>query len=759
MRSERHLNYNWKYTKKTDDSGVSEIKSVDIPHANIILPLSNFNEKSYQFESVYRKCFIIKKKEDKRYFIKFEGVLHQSKVYINDHFVGQHKNGYTSFEFEITNYVQDLENTMIVEVDSRSNLNQPPFGGSIDYLTYGGIYREVKLIETPKDYIMDVSINAYDLLHSPKVNFEITSSGGEIYTILINDHDKCIFTKDYKVNEEIEVEIDVELWDIDDPKMYDIEIKLDNNDNYKIRTGFRETEFRKDGFYLNGRNIKLIGLNRHQMYPYVGYAMPKSAQVKDAEILKNMANAVRTSHYPQSRHFLNACDELGLLVFTEAPGWQFIGDEDWQDLYKDSVFDMIYDNKHHPSIILWGVRVNESPDNSGLYSLTNSLAKKLDSRQTGGVRCFSYSEILEDVYTYNDFFHNGENSYLKNIDEVVKEEVPYLITEFMGHIFPTKTIDSQEKQLEHALRYAKIINEINSNDRISGGFGWNFSDYFTHSEFGSGDHICHHGVLDVFRLGKPAAKIYESQFSKEIYLELLHTINYGDFSNNYIEKFAFATNCDYIDVFQNERSIGRFFPDKENYKFLTNPLIFVDDFYGDSYEKLGYSESEIIEFKNLANVVASRGGIDKITNDDNFDREKLSLAWKMYGKHVANWGSEIFTYTIIGYKGNEKTKKVYGPYQSYSYHIKADNDILYHGDTYDVTRISILAIDDLSNKRNYSFDSFKLSVEGDIDIIGDKYISLIGGQRAFWIRSTGKGEGILTIENDVVSKKILIKVL
>ena len=125
----------------------------------------------------------------------------------------------------------------------------------------------------------------------------------------------------------------VKLWDIENPKLYEIKVKLLKGseviDEYKDNFGFREAEFRSDGFYLNGRRVKLVGLNRHQAYPYVGYAMPQRVQEKDAEILKYELglNIVRTSHYPQSVHFLRKCDEIGLLVFEEIPGWQPIGDE------------------------------------------------------------------------------------------------------------------------------------------------------------------------------------------------------------------------------------------------------------------------------------------------------------------------------------------------------------------------------------------------------------------------------------------------
>ena len=92
-------------------------------------------------------------------------------------------------------------------------------------------------------------------------------------------------------------------------------------DRYEVRFGFREARFTPEGFFLNGRRVKLRGLNRHQTYPYVGGAMPARVQRKDALILKHeiKCNLVRTSHYPQSRHFLDACDKIGLLVFEEIP--------------------------------------------------------------------------------------------------------------------------------------------------------------------------------------------------------------------------------------------------------------------------------------------------------------------------------------------------------------------------------------------------------------------------------------------------------
>ena len=115
------------------------------------------------------------------------------------------------------------------------------------------------------------------------------------------------------------------------------------DDSFTTTIGFRDSEFRSDGYYLNGKKVRIIGLNRHQSYPYVGYAMPSSMQRYDADILKKElgVNAVRTSHYPQSRHFIDRCDEIGLLVFTEIPGWQHIGDESWKEQVVKNVEEVV----------------------------------------------------------------------------------------------------------------------------------------------------------------------------------------------------------------------------------------------------------------------------------------------------------------------------------------------------------------------------------------------------------------------------------
>lgn len=760
MRKEFALNFGWYFSKKNQNGMKYDKKNmelVDIPHNNFKSTFNNFSEKIYQFESVYIKELEINKKEDKRYILKFDGVLHLARIYINGVFVGEHIGGYVSFNFEVTKYLKKGINEILVEVDSREDINTPPFGKTIDYLTFGGIYREVTLLEVSNNYIKNLEINSSNLLDNPLIEvFTETDDKVEVLIEVIKNKE-VVHSEKGLTNTNIKLSFKPDLWDLENPNLYHIKA-ITKDDCYEIRTGFKDVRFEVDGFYLNDEKIKIIGLNRHQIYPYVGYAMPKSAQVNDAVMLKKIGNAVRTSHYPQSKHFLDACDELGLLVFTEAPGWQSIGDEVWQERYAKQVELMVKQYKHHASIILWGVRINESGDNNKLYSKTNEIVRRLDNRPTSGVRDFSFSEFLEDVYSYNDFFHNGTNNYTKDVDEVIPKNYPYMVTEFNGHMFPTKSFDNSMRKVEHALRYAHILNAHLGNPRILASFGWHFIDYYTHKEFSSGDNICYHGVYDMFRIAKPAAKVYESQYSKEIYLEPLHNNSIGDFNGGYIEALYIASNAEYIKVYKNDKYLDTFYPRKDLFPNLTHPLYVLDDLYGDAYEKRGYSKEDSKEYKELAHMAARRGGLEKLTKEDKIDYDKLKIGWELYGSEIANWGSDRYKYKFVGYLNGENITKEIGPFDSYQIKINIDSDELVIEETYDVTKISLEAIDNLGNILEYASDSFIIETNENLEIIGEKHISLIGGKRAFWIKSKSVGEGIIKIKNDHFDETLKVKI-
>ena len=361
MRKLLNFNKNW----------IFENSQVCLPHNAIELPFNYFDEKTYQREFIYEKIIIPNSTWDnKEVSVVFEAAMANTQVFLNNNKIISHTDGYSPFTARLTDELQKGENILKVKIDGSENPSIPPFGGRIDYLTYAGIYRDVHLRITSLILIQNIKIetpNILDEKKSLKVNVnlfnpkKLTLSGFLIAKLKDTDG-KILSTSKFKITrEEICFEIDklenIKLWDIDNPVLYTLDIWVETPygiDNLSERFGFRSAEFTKDGFFLNGNPLKIRGLNRHQSFPYIGYALGQSAQYKDAEILKYdlRINLVRTSHYPQSKHFLNRCDEIGLLVFEEIAGWQHIGDKEWQNKSIENVQNMIERDWNHPSICL-----------------------------------------------------------------------------------------------------------------------------------------------------------------------------------------------------------------------------------------------------------------------------------------------------------------------------------------------------------------------------------------------------------------------
>ena len=373
------MNRNWLFGGRAvpgcsaPDFDDAKFQRVTIPHSNKIFPWHSFDEKDFQFVSIYRRHFKLAPQPGRRVFVDFAGVMTAATVTINGHKLGEYRGGYTPFSFELTPHLKpDAPNVLAVEVDSTERPDIPPFGENIDYLTFGGVYREVALRTVPPVFIENLFAKPVDSLGDGRrveVKCLLNGQATPAHTLKVELRDGA------RVLASVEGPVSgqplalsnfgaIDLWDLDHPKLYTVTARLYQAgapiDEYSTRIGFREARFTPQGFMLNGKHIKLRGLNRHQTFPYVGGAMPARVQRRDALILKRelKINLVRTSHYPQSTHFLDACDEAGLLVFEEIPGWQHIGDKAWQDLAVRNVDQMIRRDWNHPSIILWGVLIN-----------------------------------------------------------------------------------------------------------------------------------------------------------------------------------------------------------------------------------------------------------------------------------------------------------------------------------------------------------------------------------------------------------------
>ncbi|MGC1089011.1 MAG: glycoside hydrolase family 2 TIM barrel-domain containing protein, partial [Candidatus Acidiferrum sp.] len=423
------INRNWRFNKAFvegahgRDFDDTAFERVVIPHTNARLSWHSFDDKEYEFVSIYRRRFRLPAEaRGNRVFVDFEGAMTASTVWINGVKLGEYKGGYTPFSFDLTPHLDfGGENVLAVDLDSTERADIPPFGYQIDYLTFGGIYREVWLRAVPNTFIENICAKPKDALsehpglevdcylqHSEAsretYTLEVELRDGEHVVAKASQHVPASEAATEAVAHTVQFEklSGIKLWDLENPNLYSVAVSLRKGsevvDSESRRIGFREAQFTDHGFELNGKVIKLRGLDRHQTFPFAGQAMPGRAQRSDARILRKKlkCNIVRTSHYPQSRHFLDACDEMGLLVLEEIPGWQHIGDEAWKLISIDNVSRMIHRDWNHPSIILWGVRINESKDDHDFYTRTNALAHKLDpTRQTCGIRYFQSSEFLE----------------------------------------------------------------------------------------------------------------------------------------------------------------------------------------------------------------------------------------------------------------------------------------------------------------------------------------------------------------------------
>lgn len=698
------INRNWRYSPRAvagfeasdfDDHG---FERVVVPHTNRLLPWHGFDEHESQFVSSYRRRFKLPASaKGRRVFVDFEGVMTAATVWINGRRLGEYRGGYTPFSFELTQHVAWTgDNVLAVSVDSTERADIPPFGNIVDYLTFGGIYREVALRIVPASSIDNVFAQPREVMSERPgldVHCDLLAADADLTleATLLDGERALASTRAAASGARSTLKLDglagITRWDLKRPKLYRVQVRLWRGqqllDEVERRIGFREARFTAEGFRLNGEVLKLRGLNRHQTYPFMGAAVAARGQRQDALTLKRQlkANIVRTSHYPQSRHFLDACDEIGLLVLEEIPGWQHIGDAGWKDLSVDNVERMIRRDWNHPSIILWGVRINESKDDHDFYARTNALAHRLDpSRATCGIRYFQGSEFLEDVFTMNDF----------EFPLMAPSRAAYINTEFVGHTFPTKSTDNAARLTEHMLRHARIHDQLASNPQFAGGLGWCAFDYNTHGNFGAGDHICYHGVSDIFREPKPAAGFYRSQCEPddEVVLEpAFHWCTADDFQ--WLKKVMFCSNCEALRIFVGEQLVTELQPDRAQFPHLPHPPFTID-----LYSAVNDTDREL----RVEGLIGGRVVIQRRWSGKSVDRR---------------------------------------------FELRADSTGLV-ADGADLTRVVFRVTDEFGELKPYATGAIAFTLTGPATLIGDNPFALVGGLGAVWVRA-GERTGVVTL--------------
>lgn len=316
---------------------------------------------------IYRHQFVLPETwSEKQVNIVFEGVMTDTEVKINGQTAGEiHQGGFYCFKYDITDLLKFGKDNLLEVTVHKSSSNESVENAErkSDFWVYGGIYRPVWLEALPKEHIDRVAIDARcdgsfqigvflsgHIQHS-QVTAQVKTLDGELFGNAIAAHiDKTGITHLSGIFD------NPKLWSSEFPERYQVEVSLIRNGK-SIHTvtekfGFRTAELRpRDGFYINGTKIKFKGVNRHTHWPTTGRATNYSISLMDALLIKEMnMNAVRMSHYPPDRHFLDICDSLGLYVIDELTGWQSMYDT---KVGKKLVRELVVRDVNHPSIVMW----------------------------------------------------------------------------------------------------------------------------------------------------------------------------------------------------------------------------------------------------------------------------------------------------------------------------------------------------------------------------------------------------------------------
>ena len=703
---------------------------VTLPHCVANLSWHKWDAASWQkLWNYHREISISSECANRRVFVKFDGVLVTTKPTFNGQALTPHVGGYLPFTYELTSLLKPNGNVLDVSVDSTFQ-NVPPDGNpkgthSVDYYEPGGIFRSVSLQAVPQVFISDVFAKPVEVLKPTRLvevlctvdagtvgsgSFELKVELMDGLRVVANTSKKLSIKKSGKIEVPLTLSnlLDIKLWDVDDPQLYTVvtTLLMDGKPlhDYRSRIGFREANFTVDGFFLNGKKLVLFGLDRHEIYPYVGLAMPPRVMRHDAEIIRRdfNCNIVRCSHYPQNEAFLDACDELGLMVWQETPGWGYLGsDPVFQGLVQENVRDMVLRDRNHASIIIWGVRVNESRNDAALYSRTKAIAKELDgSRPTAGsMTNFNnwQEEYKQDVFARDDY-HSADDGSVGIYEPL--PGIPYMLAETVGqYSYGGKGFSNQyyrsaeaEMQSKQAIYHAQAHDRVASFPRFCGAIAWCAFEY--PSPQNSHEGIKNPGVSDVFRIPKLGASFYLAQADPKVRPVIAPNFYWGFDGKSPKgpgKNAAIFSNCERLEVFVAGKHHATAHADRKNYPHLRYAPFFVNL----DVDGAGNPELQIDGYIGDAKVISK-----SLSSDKSQDQFLVELA---------------------------------------------DKQLV--GDGADATRLAFRVADKYGNDRLLGSGAVKFTLTGPGVIVGDNPFDLAdsGGVGAVWVKTLPNSTGEVSI--------------
>ncbi|WP_198931710.1 glycoside hydrolase family 2 TIM barrel-domain containing protein [Labilibacter marinus] len=543
-REKQNINLGWMFSKMPEadkpieiDFDDSQWEAVALPHNPdpLSLWLDSVQHKWQQKEFIrdhnwYRKSLHIDLNNDEKAFIEFEGVHSATELYVNGKFVGRFDiNGYVPHHFDITDFVKPgKENTIAVLADHSFDPSIAPDPNETDYLKWGGIYRDVYLVKTNKlhvnfnweDFDAGVHIttpsvkrnngtvsvkttvaNEYTELVDCRIETMVLDADGYLVTKLKSDS-KVKAGQTYTFRQTTEIVDEYRLWSPNDPYLYRAvsviymdDIAVDFVEN---KFGFRSVELVDgQGLLLNGEPFFMVGVNRHQSYPHIGDAVPNSIHYEAALRYKEAGiNAIRLSHYPQDNSFIEACNELGILLYEEPSTWIQWQQGEWMDKLEQSLRIMVRNHRNHPSIVIWGAGINHR----GPVPQLNNAAKEEDPFRLTASASAPWNGIknagVTDIYATMDYrktdFPEGDFCMV------------------MEHGFTHNGLGQQH----HISRYKKRKNNI-------GSILWVGADYNRlQPKPETYDFITEYGLQTAYRIPRPGYYWYKSELTDAPYVHI-----------------------------------------------------------------------------------------------------------------------------------------------------------------------------------------------------------------------------------------------
>jgi beta-galactosidase len=543
-----------------------------------------------------------------RVLLRFDGAMNVADVWIDGQRVAMHLGGYLPFVADITEYVRGGGTFLLaVRLDNRDNpITGPKPMAQLDFNMYHGLYRSVYLIETDGLHITDpllagrpagggVFVTIPDI--SPGVavvhakvhvhNARPSAAPCEVRCTLRNGAGNVVATGaasgeplEPGGDREVTIELRVAnpaLWSPDSPHLHTLESAIVSDgtliDRQEVRVGIRRFEVSQgSGFVLNGERLFLRGTNRHQEYPYIGYALSDAAQYRDAYAIKQAGfDYVRLSHYAHAPAFMDACDELGLVVMNCIPGWQYFNpDPAFVELQYQNCRDLVRRDRNHACVVLWEVALNESPVPPEVVARMHAIAHEeypgdqcitagwvkgydvfLQARQHGG--CTREEAVPCLVSEYGDWEYYAMNAGLKQQDfkELSPAESNSRQLRWQG----------ERAQLQQAANFQEAHND-NQATRAFGDGLWVMFDY----NRGYAPDIESSGCMDLFRLPKYSYQFFRSQRSpirspeglggKMVWIA-------SEWSQGSTSDVRVFSNCEEVELQLNGRTIARQRPDRD----------------------------------------------------------------------------------------------------------------------------------------------------------------------------------------------------